>query len=120
MLFNNHPSPFDKLIKIELPPFVLTAFVSPFRADRDQARSLVNKSDFIEIHCAADLSICEQRDPKGLYLKARAGEIKNFTGISSPYEEPVSPELRIDTGLEELDHCVDLVILKLKEMDLIK
>ncbi|MED5469947.1 MAG: adenylyl-sulfate kinase, partial [Cyanobacteriota bacterium] len=66
---------------------VLTAFVSPFRADRDKARKLVDVDDFIEIHCAADLTICEERDTKGLYAKARAGEIKDFTGISSPYED---------------------------------
>ena len=77
---------------------VLTAFVSPFRADRDKARALVSEGDFIEIHCAADLSVCEERDTKGLYAKARAGEIKEFTGISSPYEAPEQPELNINTG----------------------
>ena len=77
---------------------VLTAFVSPFKADRDRARGLVASGDFVEIHCAADLAVCEQRDTKGLYAKARAGEIKEFTGISSPYEAPETPELRIDTG----------------------
>ena len=71
---------------------VLTAFVSPFRADRDNARSLVGENDFIEIHCSADLDICETRDTKGLYAKARNGDIKDFTGISSPYEDPQSPE----------------------------
>ncbi|EAQ75377.1 MULTISPECIES: adenylyl-sulfate kinase [unclassified Synechococcus] len=81
----------------------LTAFVSPFRADRDRARALVERGDFIEIHCSADLAVCEQRDPKGLYAKARAGVIKEFTGISSPYEAPESPELLVDTSgrLEE-------------------
>jgi len=73
---------------------VLTAFVSPFRSDRDKARSLVETADFIEIHCAADLDVCESRDPKGLYAKARAGQIKDFTGISSPYEAPEAAELR--------------------------
>ena len=72
---------------------VLTAFVSPFKADRDRARALVAGGDFVEIHCAADLAVCEQRDTKGLYAKARAGEIKEFTGISSPYEAPETPEL---------------------------
>ena len=76
----------------------LTAFVSPFRADRDRARALVERGDFIEIHCSADLAVCEQRDPKGLYAKARAGVIKEFTGISSPYEAPESPELLVDTS----------------------
>ena len=88
---------------------VLTAFVSPFRIDRDNARSLVGKNDFVEIYCSADLDICETRDTKGLYAKARKGDIKDFTGISSPYEEPQSPELRIDTGNMEIDECVDIV-----------
>jgi adenylylsulfate kinase len=89
---------------------VLTAFVSPFRADRDRARALVEAGDFIEIHCAANLGVCEQRDTKGLYAKARAGEIKEFTGISSPYEEPEQPELRIDTGSQDLEGCVQQVL----------
>ena len=88
---------------------VLTAFVSPFRLDRDNARSLVGEDDFIEIHCSADLGICEKRDTKGLYAKARNGEIKDFTGISSPYEDPLSPELKIDTGNLEIEKCVNIV-----------
>jgi len=89
---------------------VLTAFVSPFQADRQRARDLVEAGDFIEIHCAADLAVCEQRDTKGLYAKARAGEIKEFTGISSPYEAPESPELRIDTGSQSLEQSVAQVL----------
>jgi len=88
---------------------VLTAFVSPFRVDRDKARSLVGENDFVEVFCSADLEICESRDTKGLYAKARNGEIKDFTGISSPYEAPQSPELKIDTGNLEIDKCVDMV-----------
>jgi len=88
---------------------VLTAFVSPFRIDRNNARSLVGENDFVEIYCSADLGICETRDTKGLYAKARKGAIKDFTGISSPYEEPQSPELKIDTGNLEIDACVDMV-----------
>ncbi|MCX5931891.1 MAG: adenylyl-sulfate kinase [Cyanobacteria bacterium] len=87
----------------------LTAFVSPFRADRDRARALVEGGDFIEIHCAAELAVCEQRDPKGLYAKARAGVIKEFTGISSPYEAPESPELRIDTGGRLQDNVAEVI-----------
>ena len=98
---------------------VLTAFVSPFRADRDKARKLVDVDDFIEIHCAADLSICEERDTKGLYAKARAGEIKDFTGISSPYEEPASPELKINTGEQSLDNCVEIVLKTLLDRKVI-
>ncbi len=93
---------------------VLTAFVSPFRADRDRARALVEPGDFIEIHCAADLEVCEQRDTKGLYAKARAGAIKEFTGISSPYEAPATPELRVDTGSQDLEACVAQVLAHLE------
>ena len=98
---------------------VLTAFVSPFRADRDKARDLVHAGDFIEIHCAADLSVCEERDTKGLYAKARAGEIKEFTGISSPYEAPEQPELSINTGNSSLDNCVEQVIRYLVDQKII-
>jgi len=84
--------------------------VSPFRADRDKARALVEAGDFVEIHCAADLGVCEERDTKGLYAKARAGTIKDFTGISSPYEAPEQPELRVDTGSQSLDDCVAQVV----------
>ncbi len=95
---------------------VLTAFVSPFRADRETARKLVDESDFLEIYCAANLDICEERDTKGLYAKARAGEIKDFTGISSPYEEPRKPDLKIETGLESVEDCVEIVLKKLIEL----
>ena len=98
---------------------VLTAFVSPFRADRDRARALVDAGDFIEIHCAADLQVCEGRDTKGLYAKARSGEIKEFTGISSPYEEPEAPELRIDTGSQDLEACVSQVLGYLQQNQVI-
>ena len=98
---------------------VLTAFVSPFRADRDKARALVENGDFIEIFCSADLSVCEQRDTKGLYAKARAGEIKEFTGISSPYEAPERPELSVDTGASDLEACVNQVVRALIEQGII-
>ncbi len=98
---------------------VLTAFVSPFKADRDTARSLVSKNDFIEIFCAANLNVCEERDTKGLYAKARSGEINEFTGISSPYEEPIDPEIIIDTGAEELDTCVEIILEKLINLKII-
>ena len=93
----------------------LTAFVSPFRSDRARARSLVAPGDFIEIHCAADLAVCEQRDTKGLYAKARAGEIPHFTGISSPYDPPENPELRVETGSQPIEACVLRVIEKLQD-----
>jgi adenylylsulfate kinase len=98
---------------------VLTAFVSPFRADRARARELVASGDFIEIYCAADLGVCEERDTKGLYAKARSGEIKEFTGISSPYEAPEAPELRIDTGRQSLEDCVRQVLLHLRQIGVI-
>jgi adenylylsulfate kinase len=98
---------------------VLTAFVSPFRADRDRARSLVAPGDFLEIHCAASLAVCEGRDPKGLYAKARAGVIKDFTGISSPYEAPQAPELVVQTGNQSLEACVEQVLSKLKSLGVV-
>ena len=85
--------------------FTLTAFISPYRADRDRVREIMGPGEFIEIHVDASVETCEQRDPKGLYKKARAGEIKNFTGISDPYEAPEKPELVLDSnnkGIEEL------------------
>lgn len=88
----------------------LTAFISPYRIDRQKVRELVAPLDFIEIYCRCSLEICERRDVKGLYKRARHGEIKEFTGISSPYEEPVNPELIIDTGETSLEACVEQVI----------
>ncbi|EWH01627.1 hypothetical protein Q427_13110 [Halomonas sp. BC04] len=77
---------------------VITAFISPFRADREAARELFGKGDFIEVHVDAPLDVCEQRDPKGLYQKAREGKIKDFTGISSPYEVPLTPEVNLKSA----------------------
>ena len=88
---------------------VLTAFISPFREDRRRVRSLA-PDDFIEVHCDCDISVCEQRDVKGLYKKARSGEIKDFTGITSPYEAPEQPEVAVNTGADELDECVEYVV----------
>lgn len=85
---------------------VLTAFISPYRADRETARGLLDKGDFIEIFCRCSLQECEKRDPKGLYKKARAGEIPEFTGITSPYEEPEKPEIIVDTDKESSSACV--------------
>jgi adenylylsulfate kinase len=88
---------------------VLTAFISPFREDRRRVRNLAPE-DFVEIHCDAEISVCEERDVKGLYKKARAGEIKDFTGISSPYEAPEQAELKVNTGGEPLAECVKQVL----------
>jgi adenylylsulfate kinase len=88
---------------------VMTAFISPFREDRVAVRNLISNSDFIEIYCKASLETCEARDVKGLYKRARAGEIKNYTGIDSPYEAPNNPELIIDTDKETLDESVSRI-----------
>lgn len=92
---------------------VLTAFISPYRADRDAARLVIGE-DFVEVFVQADLATCEARDPKGLYKKARAGEIAEFTGISAPYEEPEAAEIVVDTGANDLDACVRMVIAYLE------
>lgn len=85
---------------------VLCAFISPFRSDRERVRALFDSRDFLEIYCRCDLEVCEERDVKGLYQKARSGEVKNFTGISSPYEAPPAPELCLDTGRQSLEESV--------------
>lgn len=89
---------------------VLTAFISPFKSDRQIARSLVKYDEFIEVFIDTPLEVCEQRDPKGLYKKARDGAIKNFTGISSPYEAPEDPQIHIKTDEHSIEECVDIVI----------
>jgi adenylylsulfate kinase len=94
---------------------VLTAFISPFRSDRDRVRALVPPGDFLEIHCRCSVDVCESRDVKGLYQKARAGIVKDFTGISSPYEEPLAAELVVDTAALDLEQCVELVLNLLRE-----
>ena len=93
---------------------VLTAFISPYQADRRMVRRMVATGDFIEIYCNTPLNICEKRDVKGLYQKARIGEIAEFTGISSPYEAPEAPELIVDTGTATLDDCVRQVLASIK------
>lgn len=97
-------------LMMEAGVITLTAFISPFRAEREKARQLIPHGEFLEIYCRCPLEICEDRDVKGMYVRARKGEIKDFTGISSPYEEPVSPELVVDTGTEPLEDCTDKVI----------
>ena len=89
---------------------VITAFISPFREDRDRVRALLKKEEFVEIYVKADISICEQRDPKGLYKKARLGLIKEFTGISSPYEPPKDPDLIFNTEILNASECVQLIL----------
>jgi len=93
---------------------VMTAFISPFSKDRDEARKLISNDDFIEIYCKASLETCEARDVKGLYKRARAGEIKNYTGIDSPYEKPENPELVIDTDQQSLEESISNILDFLK------
>ena len=98
---------------------VMTAFISPFKKDRYEAKKLISNNDFIEIYCKATLEICEARDVKGLYKRARAGEIKNYTGIDSPYEEPENPDLIIDTDIETLEDSVSKILRFLEKNFLI-
>lgn len=105
---------------LEAGVIVLTAFISPFRSDRELVRNMVLHGDFLEIFCNTSIEVCEQRDVKGLYKKARQGEIKDFTGISSPYEAPDKAELSVETGEQSLDVCVEQVITLLKERGIIK
>lgn len=87
-----------------------TAFISPYRTDRDNVRVIMPEGTFIEVYINAPLDVCESRDPKGLYKKARAGLIPEFTGISAPYEEPLSPELELRTDLYDVDACAEQVL----------
>lgn len=93
---------------------VLSAFISPFRKDRELVRSLFADNEFLEVYVDAPLQVCEQRDPKGLYRKARAGEIKQFTGIDSAYESPQSPEMHIRTHEYSAAQCAERVVQQLK------
>ena len=95
--------------------FVLSAFISPYKKDRELVRNLVEKDEFIEIYVKCPLEVCEQRDVKGLYQKARAGIIKNFTGIDDPYEEPENPEIVVETDKETIEESVEKIISYLKE-----
>lgn len=93
----------------------LTAFISPLERDRAMAKEIIGQENVIEIFCNCPLEICEQRDVKGFYRKARLGEIKNYTGISSPYEAPLQPDINIKTGRLSLQECVDSIIAFLQE-----
>ena len=104
---------------LEAGVIALTAFISPFRSDREKVRSLVPHGEFFEIYCRCPLEVCEQRDVKGLYKRARAGEIKEFTGISSPYEEPEKAELVVDTGSQSVKESAAKVIDLLCERGII-
>ncbi|WP_404455380.1 adenylyl-sulfate kinase [Virgibacillus necropolis] len=95
--------------------FTLTAFISPYRADRDKVRAILDEGEFIEVYVKASVATCESRDPKGLYKKARAGEIKGFTGIDAPYEEPNEAEVVVDTDKLSLEESVQAIVTYLKE-----
>ncbi len=97
---------------------VLTAFISPYRIDRDAARDIAG-NHFVEVYVKAELEVCEARDPKGLYKKARAGEISDFTGISAPYEEPKAAEVEVNTGTHSLEDCVESVLAYLRKQGII-
>jgi len=98
----------------------MTAFISPYRGDRDKARDLLGEGRFIEVFVDCALDVCEERDPKGLYKLARAGEIKEFTGISAPYEAPANPEVVVNTGEQTLEESTQEVIAFLEQNGLIQ
>lgn len=104
---------------VEAGVVVITAFISPFREDRDRVRSQLGPNEFVEVYAKCPVEVCEKRDPKGLYAKARAGEITDFTGIDSPYEEPLNPELVLDTGALTIVECVEKVVALLEELGII-
>ena len=98
---------------------VMTAFISPYRADRDQARALITEGRFVEVFVDCPLEVCEERDTKGLYKKARAGEIKEFTGISAPYEPPLNPEVKINSAELSIEECAEAVVSALVKAGLV-
>lgn len=98
---------------------VMTAFISPYRADRDMVRSLFQPGSFWEIYTACPLEVCQQRDPKGLYQKAIAGQIVDFTGIGAPYEVPLHPEIQINTDQEDVDRCVETILSRMLSMGIL-
>jgi adenylylsulfate kinase len=97
----------------------LTAFISPYLADRDSARKMNPPGKFVEIYCKCPIEVCESRDPKGLYKKARAGQLKEFTGIDAPYEVPTEPEIVVDTSRDSLEKCAAKVLGHLEANGLI-
>lgn len=104
---------------VEAGILTIAAFASPYKEDRMMIRELFNEGEFIEVYLNCDLSVCESRDPKGHYKKARAGEIKNFTGVSDPYEPPDNPEIMLDTEKVSVAESVDRIISYLKKRNII-
>lgn len=105
---------------VEVGTIVLAAFVSPYRKDREQVRSRLPHGDFYEVYCQCDIEVCEERDPKGLYARARKGEITNFTGISAPYEEPIKPDMIVNTSNLSIEEEVTDIINNLYMKSLIE
>ena len=93
---------------------VITAFISPFREDREVARRIIGAEKFLEVHVSTPLTVCEKRDTKGMYKRARAGEVRDFTGVSSPYEDPSDPALSLDTTAADIDSCVEVILRMLE------
>jgi adenylyl-sulfate kinase len=93
----------------------ITAFISPYRADREMAAELVGPERFVEVYLSAPIEVCERRDPKGLYRRARAGEIADFTGVSAPYEVPETPTLVLETGVRDVEDCVFTLLRLVRE-----
>jgi len=93
---------------------VMTAFISPYRKDRRRARRLMDGGRFVEVYCKCKLEVCERRDPKGLYRRAKVGEIDEFTGVSAPYEEPERPEIVVETDKQSVEECVEKIIKYLR------
>jgi len=104
---------------VESGTIVLAAFVSPYREDREKVRSRLPHGDFYEVYCECDLEVCEERDPKGLYKKARNGEIANFTGISAPYEAPIKPDMTVNSNKLSVDEEVAHIISNIRSKRLI-
>ena len=105
---------------VEAGTIVLAAFVSPYREDRERVRSRLPHGDFYEVYCQCDLDVCEERDPKGLYARARKGEIANFTGISAPYEEPIKPDMVVNTSKLSIEEEVVEIISNLRKKNLVE
>ncbi len=99
---------------------VLTAFISPYREDRDRARALNEQGRFFEVFCKCTVEECERRDPKGLWGRARKGDIREFTGVSAPYEEPAAPEITVETDKRSLEECAEQIMRYLEEQGIIK
>ncbi|MEN1967129.1 adenylyl-sulfate kinase [Lentibacillus sp. N15] len=97
-------------LMVEAGLFTLSAFISPYRKDRDEIRELLDEDEFIEVFVNASIETCESRDPKGLYKKVRAGEIKGFTGIDAPYETPVAPEVTVNTDIQSIEESVQTIL----------